>query len=114
MVEALQDMPEPAGFKFSTDKFEIGVTGGDATADELPDCGHDRPIGHGVADDARAWATPVRRQAHIRCAAAEDVHGDGYPCFLCRTPEGLIIRVVIRLFKRGRPGKRTATNAHPR
>jgi hypothetical protein len=27
MVEALQDMTEPAGFKFSTDKFERGMPG---------------------------------------------------------------------------------------
>src|SRR5262245_28883860 len=77
MVEALQNVPEPAGFKFSTDKFETGVTRGDATADELPDRGHDAAVSHGVADDARAWTAPVRRQAHIRRAAAEDVHGDG-------------------------------------
>jgi len=75
--EALQHMAEPASFKLSTDKCELGMAGGDATADALPDRGHDATMGHGVADDARARATPVRRQAHIRRTAAEDVHSDG-------------------------------------
>src|SRR5437867_2084018 len=113
MVEALQNMAEPAGFKFSADKFEMGMAGGDATADELPDRGHDATMGHGVADDARARATPVRRQAHIRRTAAENVHGDGNPGLFRHTPEGLIIRVVIWLVKWGRTGNRHATYAHP-
>ena len=104
MVEALQDVTEPAGLKFSTDKFEIGMTGRHATADELPDRRHDTPVGHGVADDARARTTPVRWQAHIRRAPTEDVHGDGHPNLFRGTPEGLIIRVVIRLVERGSTG----------
>src|SRR4029453_7589782 len=99
MVKALQDMTEPAGFKFSTDKFEIGVTGGDATADELPDRGHDATMGHRVANDAGARPPPVRRQAHIWRTAAENVHGDGNPHLFRHTPEGFIVRVVIRLVK---------------
>ena len=103
-MEALQPMAEPAGFTLSPDICARRMAGGDATADALPDRGHDAPVGHGVADDACVWATPVRRQAHSRRAAAADGQGEGYRHLFRRTPEELIIRMVIRLVGRGVQG----------
>jgi hypothetical protein len=81
--------------------------------DDLRDRGNDRPVRHGVADDRGAGDPPVRRQPHVPGGPAEDVHRHRQPHALRRRPEGLVVRMAVRLVGRGRARDRHAAQAHP-